>query len=52
MDSIYGARPLRRAIQTMIEDKIAEEIIDGKIKNGDNATVSTENNNIVVIKNQ
>ena len=48
MDSIYGARPLRRAIQTMIEDKIAEEIIDGKLKNGDNATISVEENNIAI----
>ena len=48
MDNIYGARPLRRAIQTMIEDKIAEEIIDGKLKNGDNATISVEENNITI----
>lgn len=32
-DSIYGARPLRRAIQNMVEDKIAEKILDGEIKN-------------------
>lgn len=30
-DSSYGARPLRRAIQTHIEDKLAEEILDGNI---------------------
>ena len=29
----YGARPLKRAIQNMIEDKIAEAMLDGKVKN-------------------
>ena len=33
-DIAYGARPLRRAIQSMIEDKLAEEMIDGKLKEG------------------
>lgn len=32
VDSNYGARPLRRAIQNMLEDKIAEAILDGVIK--------------------
>ena len=31
-DESYGARPLRRAIQTMVEDKIAEAMLDGKVK--------------------
>lgn len=34
-DSKYGARPLRRAIQTRLEDKLAEEILEGRIKRGD-----------------
>lgn len=34
-DKKYGARPLRRKLQTMIEDKLAEEILDGKVKSGD-----------------
>ena len=38
-DEKYGARPLRRAIQTDLEDKLAEEILDGKIGNGDSVTV-------------
>ena len=33
-DSAYGARPLRRAIQSYLEDKLAEEMLDGKIKKG------------------
>ncbi|OUO74211.1 ATP-dependent Clp protease ATP-binding subunit ClpC [Blautia sp. An249] len=39
-DSKYGARPLRRAIQTKLEDKMANEILEGKIKEGDTVTVS------------
>ncbi len=31
-DEKYGARPLRRTIQSLLEDKMAEEILDGKIK--------------------
>ncbi len=38
-DSKYGARPLKRAIQTKIEDKMANEILDGRIKQGDTVTV-------------
>lgn len=38
-DSKYGARPLRRAIQTQIEDQMANEILEGKIKQGDTVTV-------------
>ena len=30
-----GARPLKRAIQTEIEDKLAEEILNGNVKSGD-----------------
>ncbi|MDO5415935.1 MAG: ATP-dependent Clp protease ATP-binding subunit [Lachnospiraceae bacterium] len=34
-DEKYGARPLRRTIQNLLEDKLAEEILDGKVKKGD-----------------
>ena len=37
-DPIYGARPLRRVIQTEIEDKLSEKILDGSIKNGQSVT--------------
>ena len=40
-DSNYGARPLRRAMQTILEDKIAEEIINGNLRKG-NKSVLTE----------
>jgi len=39
-DSNYGARPLRRAIQTRIEDRLAEEILEGRLKAGDKIAVS------------
>lgn len=40
-DTIYGARPLRRAIQTMIEDPLAEELLANKWKPGEIALVET-----------
>ena len=33
-DPVYGARPLRRAIQSKIEDKLSEEMLEGKLKAG------------------
>lgn len=41
-DVVYGARPLRRAIQNKVEDKIAELILEGKIKDGDTVVVSAK----------
>ncbi|ROR26439.1 ATP-dependent Clp protease ATP-binding subunit ClpC [Mobilisporobacter senegalensis] len=38
-DQKYGARPLRRSLQTKIEDKLAEEILASNIRQGDNVTV-------------
>ena len=46
IDDTYGARPLKRAIQTMVEDKIAEAMLDGKVKK--EVTVSEANNEIVI----
>ena len=37
IDQTFGARPLRRSIQNLVEDKIAEQILDGKIKSGNTA---------------
>ena len=33
-DPVYGARPLRRAIQSLIEDTLAEKILDGEVSDG------------------
>lgn len=38
-DKKYGARPLRRSIQTRVEDKLAEEILNGSIQKGDTVTI-------------
>ena len=47
-DKNYGARPLRRTIQNLVEDKLAEEILDGNLKVGKKATVGVENEKIVL----
>ncbi|MDE6875226.1 MAG: ATP-dependent Clp protease ATP-binding subunit [Lachnospiraceae bacterium] len=39
-DEKYGARPLRRVIQTELEDKLTEEILAGKVRAGDTVTLS------------
>lgn len=41
-DKAYGARPLRRTIQTYIEDKLSDEILAGNIKEGDVINVDVE----------
>ena len=47
-DINYGARPLRRAIQNMLEDKIAEGILDGAVKAGKKAKAEVKNDEIVI----
>lgn len=42
-DEKYGARPLRRALQSKVEDRLAEEILDGRVKKGDTVIISYEN---------
>lgn len=46
-DPSFGARPLKRLIQTKILDSLALEIIDGKVKDGDNLAANIENNRVV-----
>lgn len=45
-DEKYGARPLRRAIQSKIEDKLAEEILRGVIKSGDDVAAGVQKKEI------
>ena len=45
-DLKMGARPLKRAIQTTIEDALAEEVLAGKIKAGDKVSVGMKNKKI------
>ena len=48
VDTNYGARPLKRAIQNILEDKIAEEILDGNIKPNKKAIIKAEDDKIVI----
>ncbi len=50
IDKAYGARPLRRTIQNLVEDKLAEEILDGNIKVGDKAKIIAKEDEIVINK--
>lgn len=47
-DPEYGARPLRRAIQDKIEDRLSTALIDGEIKPGDTVTVGAHHGEITV----
>jgi ATP-dependent Clp protease ATP-binding subunit ClpC len=45
----YGARPLRRAIMRLLEDSLAEEILSGRIKDGDTAVVDVDEAGVVKV---
>ena len=45
-DKKFGARPIRRAVQTMLEDPLAVEILEGRIKEGDEVTVRAKGDKI------
>ena len=45
----YGARPLRRAIMRLLEDSLAEEILSGRVANGDIAVVDVDEENKVKV---
>jgi len=45
----YGARPLRRAVMRLLEDSLAEEVLSGRIKDGDKALVDIDDNKKVTI---
>ena len=47
-DPLYGARPLKRVIQTEVEDKLAEAILEGKIKDGDSVTISRVDDKTII----
>ncbi len=49
-DPTYGARPLRRAIQRMLEDALAEQVLMGKFKEGDTIGTTLEGEQIVFTK--
>ena len=43
-DPVYGARPLRRAIQSRIEDVLAEQLLEGRFRSGDVVQVGVKDN--------
>jgi len=47
-DPNYGARPLRRTIQSAVEDKVAELLLEGKIKDGDSITITAKDEKIEI----
>ncbi|WP_103110212.1 ATP-dependent Clp protease ATP-binding subunit [Brevibacillus reuszeri] len=47
-DPAYGARPLRRAIQRHIEDRLSEELLKGNISKGDTVNIESEDGQLVV----
>lgn len=49
-DPIYGARPLRRAIQRMVEDNLSEEILKGTVSPGDSVIADVEDGRLVFRK--
>ncbi len=49
-DSVYGARPLRRCIQSMLEDTVAEMVLTGALGEGDSATAGVREGKILVEK--
>jgi len=46
-DPVFGARPLRRAIQTMVEDKLAEQMLEGTVKSGDTVRIGFDGTGLV-----
>ena len=49
-DPVYGARPLRRAIQSKIEDALSEAMLDGSVKPGAKVTCDVDENGTYVFK--
>jgi ATP-dependent Clp protease ATP-binding subunit ClpC len=49
-DELYGARPLRRAIQRQVEDRLSEELLAGAFKTGDRVRIGANENEILVEK--
>ncbi|WP_139905896.1 ATP-dependent Clp protease ATP-binding subunit [Clostridium thermarum] len=46
-DTVYGARPLRRAITKAVEDRLSEEILKGNVKTGSHIVVTVRDNEMV-----
>ncbi len=51
-DPVYGARPLKRVIQTYIQNPLATMILEGKIKEGDTVKISTSEDGALTINGE
>ena len=52
-DPVYGARPLKRTIQKLIQDPLANEILKGTYKEGDNIVVDVDKDrNLILAKEE
>ena len=49
-DPVYGARPLRRTVQSEVEDKVAEALLSGVLAAGDTAEAAVEDGKILIRK--
>jgi ATP-dependent Clp protease ATP-binding subunit ClpC len=49
-DPVYGARPLRRSIQSLVEDRLAEEMLEGKVKSGDTVMIELKEDELILNK--
>jgi ATP-dependent Clp protease ATP-binding subunit ClpB len=47
-DPVYGARPLKRAVQRHLQDPLAEQLLEGKIKDGDTVKVSSDGTGLLI----
>ena len=47
-DEVFGARPLRRVIQDMVEDKLSESLLRGEFQPGDTVVVDVEGEEVIV----
>jgi ATP-dependent Clp protease ATP-binding subunit ClpB len=47
-DPVYGARPLKRALYELVEDKLAELILEEKLHEGENIVIDAKNGEIVI----
>ncbi|MCM6795865.1 ATP-dependent Clp protease ATP-binding subunit [Levilactobacillus brevis] len=47
-DPEYGARPIRRALQTQVEDKLSEALLNGEVKTGDQVTIGATKGEVTV----
>ena len=49
-DPVYGARPLKRAIQQQLENPLAQDILAGRFGNGDTVKVDADGGRLVFVK--